>query len=103
MPADKFGEHPIKIDAENTSVENGVALAVGNATLRYQGVRIAADTIRYFPATRMVIAQGNVDFTDENGNRITGADAIVEYVLQTKKFKVFGKHKSVLKDMGEPK
>lgn len=117
VPVHKFGEHPIKIDAENVSMVNDVALAEGKATLSYPGVKIAGDTIRYFPATRTAIAEGNVDFTAENRDRITGADAarvafdyigitgvdaVVEYNLQTKKFKALGKTKSVLKKMGEP-
>ncbi|RYD70076.1 MAG: hypothetical protein EOP84_27295 [Verrucomicrobiaceae bacterium] len=99
----EFGKHPINITAEDTKFENEIAIATGAATLTYLNTKISADTIHYSPVTRTAIAKGNVDITVENGNRLTGVDATVEYNLETDALKVSGKHKVIMKKPEGPK
>lgn len=83
----------LDIQAQHTSVENGVFVAKGSATFRDEYVRIAAQTIRYDPSTLILHASGNLEFTSPDGGRITGAESQLEYNLLTKRTKVSGKSK----------
>jgi beta-lactamase regulating signal transducer with metallopeptidase domain len=53
-----FGKIPIDINAEETRIENGIAVATGDATLTRGRSRFIADKLSYDPSTRTVRSDG---------------------------------------------
>ena len=51
--ADKSAKDvPVDITSDETKMENGVALAIGNAQIAFRGGKMTADKIEYTPETR---------------------------------------------------
>ena len=81
-----FADVPIEIDAEETRIEGGVAIADRHVVIRYGAVLIYADYAQYNPETRDVLVQGNVRIYRE-GQLFTGERAL--YNLETKRLGIF--------------
>lgn len=77
-----FADVPIEINAEETRIEAGMAIAERNVVIRYGTVLIYADMAQYNPDTRDVLVNGNVRIYRE-GNLFTGDRAL--YNLETKR------------------
>jgi LPS-assembly protein len=77
-----FADVPIEINAEETRIEGGIAVAERNVVIRYGTVLIYADFAQYDPETRDVLVQGNVRLYRE-GQLFTGERAL--YNLETKR------------------
>ena len=76
-----FGDVPIEINAEETRVEHGIAIAEHDVVIRHADVVIYCDYARYNPDTRDVLVQGNVRLFRE-GQQFIGERAV--YNLETK-------------------
>lgn len=76
-----FADVPIEINAEETRIEGGIAIAEQHVVIRYGGTLIYADFAQYNPETRDVLVQGNVRIYRE-GQLFTGDRAL--YNLETK-------------------
>jgi lipopolysaccharide assembly outer membrane protein LptD (OstA) len=79
---DGFSDVPIEINAEDTRIEGGTAIAEGNVVIRYDTILIYCDYAQYSPDTRDVLVQGNVRLYRE-GQLFTGERAL--YNLETKR------------------
>jgi len=77
-----FADVPIEINAEETRIEGGIAVADRNVVIRYGTVLIYSDYAQYNPDTRDVLVQGNVRIYRE-GQLFTGDRAL--YNLETKR------------------
>jgi lipopolysaccharide assembly outer membrane protein LptD (OstA) len=77
-----FADVPIEINAEETRIENGIAVAEGDVVIRYGTVLIYSEFAQYNPDTRDVLVTGNVRLYRE-GQLFTGERAL--YNLETKK------------------
>lgn len=77
-----FADVPIEINADETRIEGGVAIAEHNVVIRYGTVLIYADYAQYNPDTRDVLVNGNVRIYRE-GQLFTGDRAL--YNLETKR------------------
>src|SRR5688572_32289444 len=76
-----FGDFPIEINAEETRLESGIAVAEGNVVIQYGTILIYCDFAQYNPDTRDVLVQGNVRLY-RDGQLFTGDRAL--YNLETK-------------------
>src|SRR6478736_6117720 len=77
-----FADVPIEINAEETRLEAGMAVADKNVVIRYGEILIYCDMAQYNPDTRDVLATGNVRIYRE-GMLFTGERAL--YNLETKR------------------
>lgn len=77
-----FADVPIEINAEETRIESGIAIAEQNVVIRYGTVLIYADRAQYNPDTRDVLVQGNVRIYREGQLFLTDRAL---YNLETKK------------------
>ncbi|MEQ1861137.1 MAG: LPS assembly protein LptD [Chthoniobacteraceae bacterium] len=77
-----FADVPIEINAEETRIEGGLAIAEHNVVIRYGTVLIYADYAQYNPETRDVLVQGNARIY-RDGQLFTGDRAL--YNLETKR------------------
>lgn len=77
-----FADVPIEINADETRIEGGVAVAERDVVIRYGTVLIYADYAQYNPDTRDVLVNGNVRIYRE-GQLFTGDRAL--YNLETKR------------------
>lgn len=77
-----FADVPIEINADETRIEGGVAIAERDVVIRYGTVLIYADYAQYNPDTRDVLVNGNVRIYRE-GQLFTGDRAL--YNLETKR------------------
>jgi hypothetical protein len=77
-----FGDFPIEINAEETRLESGIAVAEGNVVIQYGTILIYCDFAQYNPDTRDVLVQGNVRLY-RDGQLFTGDRAL--YNLETKR------------------
>jgi len=77
-----FGDVPIEINAEETRLEAGLAVAEKNVVIRYGEILIYCDFAQYNPDTRDVLAEGDVRIYRE-GQLFTGERAL--YNLETKR------------------
>ena len=77
-----FGDFPIEINAEETRIEGGIAIADTNVVIRYGTILIYCDFAQYNPDTRDVLVQGNVRLY-RDGQLFTGDRAL--YNLETKR------------------
>ena len=50
-----FGDFPIEINAEETKMESGMAVAQGSVVIRYGAILIYSDYAQYNPDTRDVL------------------------------------------------
>ena len=76
-----FGDVPIEITADETRFVGGVAVAEYNVIIHYGATSIYADYVQYNPATRDVLALGNVRIY-RDGRLVEGDRAV--YNLETK-------------------
>jgi LPS-assembly protein len=76
-----FGDFPIEINAEETRLEAGLAVADRNVVIHYGSILIYCDYAQYNPDTRDVLVQGNVRLY-RDGNLFTGERAL--YNLESK-------------------
>ncbi len=79
-----FTDVPVEVDANETSFENGVAVAKENVVIRYGNTSIYSDYAQYNPDTRDVFVRGNVRIYRE-GRVFAGERAI--YNLETKRLR----------------
>jgi len=77
-----FADVPIEINADETRIEGGIAIAERDVVIRYGTVLIYADYAQYNPDTRDVLVNGNVRIYRE-GQLFTGDRAL--YNLETKR------------------
>jgi LPS-assembly protein len=77
-----FSDVPIEINAQETRIEGGVAVADRDVVIRYGEVLIYCDYAQYNPDTRDVLTTGNVRIYRE-GQLFTGERAL--YNLETKR------------------
>ncbi len=77
-----FADVPIEINADETRIEGGVAIAERDVVIRYGTVLIYADYAQYNPDTRDVLVNGNVRIY-RDGQLFTGDRAL--YNLETKR------------------
>src|SRR6187399_868702 len=77
-----FADVPIEINAEETRLEEGIAVAEGNVVIRYGTILIYSDLAQYNPDTRDVLVTGNVRLY-RDGQLFTGERAL--YNLETKR------------------
>jgi hypothetical protein len=76
-----FGDVPIDIDAAESRIEGGLAIAEGDVIIRYSDITIYCDRATYNPDTRDVLLTGNVRLYRQ-GQLFTGDRAL--YNLETK-------------------
>jgi hypothetical protein len=79
-----FGDVPVEIDAENTGLVGGVAVADQNVTIRYGSTTIYCDHAEYNPDTRDVVLRGGIRVYQE-GRVFSGERGL--YNLETKLFR----------------
>src|SRR5690349_5540174 len=77
-----FSDVPIEINAQETRLEGGLAVADRDVVIRYGEVLIYCDFAQYNPDTRDVLVTGNVRIYRE-GQLFTGERAL--YNLETKR------------------
>lgn len=61
----------VDIKSDESTFENGIALAKGHVVLKYKGLTINADTIEYDPKTENVSAEGHVRVENKDGQIVT--------------------------------
>ena len=86
----KEDAEPVEITADATRMENSIAVAEGNATLKWGEQTIKADQIRYDPATRQVDLTGNVEI--KNGAIVQKADRLTLWLTPDGRMKIHGPH-----------
>ncbi|TCO89415.1 beta-lactamase regulating signal transducer with metallopeptidase domain [Chthoniobacter flavus] len=84
-------EGPVEIESDKTHMENGVAIAEGNARLAFGKYHVAADTILYHPDTRSADFIGHVAVKD-GVNLVQGEE--INVTFETGSIKVRGPHRT---------
>ena len=75
------GDVPVDIDSDNTSFENGVAIAQGNVVIRYKTTTIYCDYAQYDRDTGDALAKGNVRIYSD-GHLFVGERAVYNFLTK---------------------